>query len=923
MKGYLKTILLTFTVLSCCLIGRIGQLQAQSNDDCLLCHEDPQLTGERDGKNMMMFVNASILKKSVHRNVTCASCHKDVGEDFPHNEKLAKVDCGSCHSGAKGSYNMGAHGMAFARNDEHAPTCVECHGKHDILSSTNPTAVTYKMNIPVLCGKCHREGAPVARLYNVSEHNILENYSESIHGKGLFESGLIVSATCNDCHGNHMVLPHNSPKSTVSIKNIASTCMKCHARIENVHKKVINRELWEKSPGAVPACSSCHPSHKISIVKDSVNINDKVCLDCHLRDDVFKTENGVQKSLKIDPRDLAGSVHYNIPCVKCHADVTVSLKRPCETAKKIDCGNCHTEVNELYIQSGHGQAFFNKTGEAPYCIDCHGSHIVKSKTDDTSPVYRTAVPKLCGECHKKDGKAVKHTDLKEVNAFMDYSSSVHGRSLTEKGLLNTAICTDCHTAHFVLKEADVASSVNPMNIPATCGKCHKGIYDQYIKSDHSITINDGKNYPTCAKCHSAHLVSEIDETKFMSQITYQCGECHKNVTETYFETYHGKVYRLGYMDAAKCSDCHEAHYVLKVDNPNSAVGKNNILATCRKCHPAANEQFTGYLTHATHNDKENHPELYYVYWAMTGLLLSVFAFFGLHTLLWLPRSLKERKKHPKIGETTKYFRRFEGSHRVTHIFVIISFVFLALTGMILKFSDMAWAKFMANLFGGVTGAGTIHRIGAIITFGYFTFHIFNLFRLMFKRKATFKDFFFGPNSLMFSMRDVTEFIGTVKWFVGKGERPKYGRWTYWEKFDYMAVFWGVAVIGFSGLVLWFSEFFTNLLPGWVINVSQIIHSDEALMAVGFIFTVHFFNTHLRPEAFPMDTVIFTGHVPLEIYEHERPRDIEELEKAGKLEDRVVEKVFTSGKMKVIKTFGFLFVAMGVILIILIIYSLLS
>ena len=116
---------------------------------------------------------------------------------------------------------------------------------------------------------------------------------------------------------------------------------------------------------------------------------------------------------------------------------------------------------------------------------------------------------------------------------------------------------------------------------------------------------------------------------------------------------------------------------------------------------------------------------------------------------------------------------------------------------------------------------------------------------------------------MFNKSDITDFIATVKWFLGFGPRPEYGRWTYWEKFDYMAVFWGVAVIGFSGLILWFPEYFTKVLPGWIINVAQIIHSDEALLAVVFIFTIHFFNTHLRPEAFPMDTVIFTGHVEAE------------------------------------------------------------
>ena len=176
---------------------------------------------------------------------------------------------------------------------------------------------------------------------------------------------------------------------------------------------------------------------------------------------------------------------------------------------------------------------------------------------------------------------------------------------------------------------------------------------------------------------------------------------------------------------------------------------------------------------------------------------------------------------------------------------------------------------------------------------------------------------------MFNKQDVKDFIATVKWFLGLGKRPQYGRWTYWEKFDYMAVFWGVAVIGFSGLILWFPETFTRIFPGWIINVSQIIHSDEALLAVVFIFTIHFFNTHLRPEAFPMDTVIFTGHVEAEEYKADRPKEWEELEAAGTLEDRIVKKEFTSSWMKIVKFFGYIFLFTGIILVILIIYSLIT
>ena len=90
------------------------------------------------------------------------------------------------------------------------------------------------------------------------------------------------------------------------------------------------------------------------------------------------------------------------------------------------------------------------------------------------------------------------------------------------------------------------------------------------------------------------------------------------------------------------------------------------------------------------------------------------------------------------------------------------------------------------------------------------------------------------------------------------------------------MFWGVAVIGATGLILWFPTFFTRLMPGWVVNVATTIHSDEALLAVCFIFSVHFFNTHFRPEKFPIDTVIFTGGMPLEEFKKDRPREYQEM-----------------------------------------------
>jgi len=145
----------------------------------------------------------------------------------------------------------------------------------------------------------------------------------------------------------------------------------------------------------------------------------------------------------------------------------------------------------------------------------------------------------------------------------------------------------------------------------------------------------------------------------------------------------------------------------------------------------------------------------------------------------------------------------------------------------------------------------------------------------------------GSGSLVPNLNDAREFYQTMKWFLRRGPRPSYGQWTYWEKFDYLAVFWGVAIIGSTGFVLWFPELATYILPGWFLNVATIIHSDEALLAVGFIFTIHFFNTHFRPEKFPMDMVMFTGRVSVEELERERPRYYEELKASGELEERIV------------------------------------
>ena len=273
------------------------------------------------------------------------------------------------------------------------------------------------------------------------------------------------------------------------------------------------------------------------------------------------------------------------------------------------------------------------------------------------------------------------------------------------------------------------------------------------------------------------------------------------------------------------------------------------------------------------------------------------------------------------GNNRKHYQRFDGFSRFLHILVIISFLTLALTGMIIKFSGVGAFQVISDIMGGYAVTGYLHRVAAIITFLYFALHVGYLIRKLRRKEMTFKEMLSGENSLVPNKRDLKEVGQTIKWFVGAGPRPQYGRWTYWEKFDYFAVFWGVAMIGASGLILWFPEFFTALgLPGWFINVATIIHSDEALLAAGFIFSFHFYNTHFRPDKFPMDPVIFTGTVELEELKYDRPREYEyHIEKDKDFEKKLVSPP-PQWFVNLSRAFGFTALFIGISIIILIIYS---
>ena len=268
----------------------------------------------------------------------------------------------------------------------------------------------------------------------------------------------------------------------------------------------------------------------------------------------------------------------------------------------------------------------------------------------------------------------------------------------------------------------------------------------------------------------------------------------------------------------------------------------------------------------------------------------------------------------------RHVRRFSRTDRLLHAFLMFSFLGLALTGLPLLFSHTRWAGVLAALFGGIRVAGVLHRIFAVILIAVFLTHLARLLNRIVLRKEY--SVLWGPSSMVPQPRDLQELKGHLLWFLGRGPRPKFERYTYWEKFDYWAVFWGMAIIGGSGLLLWFPEAFSRVLPGSVFNIAMVLHGEEALLAVGFIFTIHFFNGHLRPEKFPMDLVIFTGTVTESELQQDRPGEYERLKRTGEL-DRLTVPPPRPATWRLGRIVGTIAVTIGLTLVALIIYALVT
>ena len=366
------------------------------------------------------------------------------------------------------------------------------------------------------------------------------------------------------------------------------------------------------------------------------------CLACHGDKDAKRADN---TPIFVDARPFEVSKHGPMNCVDCHADLAAIKEFPHpDKLAAVDCATCHDTAKAKYLSGVHGVARQGGQRLAATCTDCHGMHDIKGADDPSSPTNHLNLPTTCAKCHG-NAKVITQAKIQIGNVAELYHDSIHGRALERAGLVVAPSCVDCHGNHDIKRRTDPASTIFKSNVPVTCGKCHAGIKQHYDQSIHGVEMSKGNlKAPVCSDCHTAHAIQRVETDQWKLAVTRECGTCHTESGVTFRDTFHGQVSSLGFVRVAACSDCHGSHDIQKKENPTSRVNAANLVQTCRQCHAGASANFVKYDPHANRHDRRRNPLLYFASRFMNTLLVAVFTFFGIHTLLWLPRAAHARRE---------------------------------------------------------------------------------------------------------------------------------------------------------------------------------------------------------------------------------------------------------------------------------------
>ncbi|MEW5976168.1 MAG: cytochrome c3 family protein [Acidobacteriota bacterium] len=349
--------------------------------ECMACHEDASL---KDAANRSLFVSQAAFDKSIHgrMGVSCVSCHVDLEgfTDFPHADRLARVDCSTCHSDARQKFETSIHGTAKVEGKGEPVTCVACHGYHDVLEKSDVRSKSHPMQQANTCGSCH-----FTQVRTKKGGDFVRGYLDSVHGQAISKSGLSTSATCATCHGAHAVRRSAEPGSPMSRDKVPNTCGQCHSGILLDYIEGVHGKDFEGGIQDVPVCTDCHGEHGIRSPQDKLST--------------------------VHPSHVAQT------CARCHDNQELIERYKLPEARL-----------RTFEGTFHGIALSYGETRVANCASCHGFHNIRPSADPKSPIHPTNLPATCGHCHPGAGEKLSAVKIHILDPrAANYAGFIVGR----------------------------------------------------------------------------------------------------------------------------------------------------------------------------------------------------------------------------------------------------------------------------------------------------------------------------------------------------------------------------------------------------------------------------------------------------------------------------------------------------------------
>ncbi len=701
----------------------------------------------------------------------------------------------------------------------------------------------------------------------------------------LLVAGLIIGAT--------FLLGIGLLYSGRAVAQTRDDCLMCHSDADLTAERdgsevslYVDAAVLDKSPHRKLVCVACHTRFNPEEMPHKKNIRPVDCLTCH---------KGVELKHSFHPQlaaAIAAGEDPDISCKDCHGTHDVISPKEADSPfnrKNISegCGQCHGDVAEEFDLSAHGKAHSAGVRGAPDCLICHDRKITITTNPGNGVGLKLAQERLCLSCHM-DNPDVRNRTSPSAGFIAAYEQSVHGAALTN-GNENAPNCVDCHGSHQMAKGFDPYSKVSKMNISATCSKCHGEIAGVFNESVHGKAVAAGiEDAPTCTNCHGEHTILRHDDPR--SPVAKQnlsaqvCSPCHSSVAlstkygiasdrfKTFTDSYHGLAIRGGSVEVANCASCHGSHNIKPSSDSTSTISKANLVKTCGRCHPGANDRFAVGAVHVNEKSRSEEPLLYWI--ATLYILLIVLTIGGMlfHNVIDFVK--KSRRKlmvrrglipHPHAGN--EMYLRMTREERFQHAALLVSFTTLVVTGFMLRFPEVWWVRWIREVSGGVFEARSVtHRVAGVVMLAASLYHVWYVAFTKRGRELIL--------DMLPRLQDVRDAVAMVKYNLGmSGTRPLFDRFSYIEKAEYWALIWGTMVMGVTGVIMWFDNTFIGLLTKLGYDVARSIHYYEAWLATLAIIVWHFYFVIFNPDVYPLNVAFWKGTLTEEEMEEDHPVEL--------------------------------------------------